>query len=71
MTRLRIVVDELDLARGGEFRRDVRPDDDLGCLAILRNEAKARGLAGDWTRYRIEAFDPQRGWLQHRPPHPP
>jgi hypothetical protein len=65
-TRLRILEDAFSLQRGDEFRRDVKPTDDLRCLAILRDEVKARGL-GDWQRYRIEAWDHALGWIPHRP----
>jgi hypothetical protein len=66
MTRLRLVEeDAMGLVRG-EVSRDVKPRDRLACLLVLRNEVKARGL-GDWTRYRIDAWDAYAGWIEHRP----
>lgn len=66
MTRLRILEEEAMNLDRGELHRDVKPDDRLACLLILRGEIEARGL-GDWTRYRIEAWDAYAGWIPHRP----
>jgi hypothetical protein len=66
MTRLRIVEEAAMGLDRGELHRDVKPDDRLACLVILRDEVKRRGL-GDWTRFRIDAWDSYAGWIEHRP----
>ena len=64
MTRLRILEPEVDRVKA-DLHRDVKPDDDLACLQVLRDEHKARRLGGDWRDFRIQAWDQRRGWVEH------
>jgi hypothetical protein len=64
VTKLQILAPEVDRVHA-ELYRDVKADDDLRCLAILRDEHKDRRLGGDWRDWRIRAWDQRRGWIVH------
>jgi hypothetical protein len=64
VTKLQILEPEVDRVKATVFR-DVKADDDLACLQVLRDAHKERRLGGDWREWRIRAWDQRRGWIEH------
>jgi hypothetical protein len=64
VTKLQILEPEVDRVKATVFR-DVKPEDDLACLQILRDTHKEMRLGGDWREWRIRAWHQRRGWIDH------
>lgn len=48
-----------------EFDTDVRPDDPISAVALLRRRCETDRL-GDPARHKLEIWDQRRGWVEFR-----